>query len=185
MSALMPLALIVALGSQPPRATPACFPPGAPVNAFEARWFCERLATAGKGFLDAAEGYRVLYEPAFRGTTIIEVGKERSGWLVQTTSLTFAPPGHARTIGARHQRWLTPDEAVDLEWTAKRSGVWKPSAAMRENLVDGAVMVVEARRPGVHRVHVRVLGSLVGNQSALGELAKLLCALGGVEDPDR
>lgn len=183
MPLLLPLTLVAALGQAEGPPAPSCFPREAQLSASEARWFCGQLSAAGKGPLSGAPAYRLVYLPSFRPTKIVEVRQETSGWLIQTTVLGGAGGFAPGVIRERRQRWLTPDEIIDLEWTVKRSKVWLLDVRVQPNVVDGLTLVVEAVQQGSYRLHV--LSGLPGGAHPLAELGKRLLAMGGIDDPER
>ncbi len=170
------------LTQTPPPPTPPCFPPDAQISDFETRWFCGQLAAAGKGRLEGTTAYRLVYLPSFRPAKIIEIRQERSGWMLQTTILSGIGGGPPGDIRERRQRWLTPDEVIDLEGTVKRSKVWLQDVRVQPNVVDGSTLLVEAVQPGSYRLHV--LSGLTGRAHPLAELGQRLLAMGGIDDPE-
>ncbi len=181
---LLPLVLVAALGQPQGPPGPSCFPRQAQLSAFEARWFCGQLAAAGKGPLSGAPAYRLAYMPSFRPTKVVEVRQETSGWLIQTTVLSGAGGFAPGVIREHQQRWLTPDEVVDLEETVKRSKVWLPDVRVRPKAVDGSTLVVEAVQPGSYRLHV-LFGLPNDDAHPLVELGRLFLAMGGIDEPER
>jgi hypothetical protein len=181
---LLPLMLMATLGQTQGLAVPSCFPRQAHLSAFEARWFCGQLSAAGKGPLSGAPAYRLAYMPSFRPTKIVEVRREASGWLIQTTVLGGAGGFAPGVIRERRQRWLTPDEAIDLELTVKRSNVWQQDVRVQPNVLDGSTLVFEAVQPGSYRLHV-LFGLPGAGPHPLVELGQLLFAMGGIDEPEK
>ena len=172
------------LGQTQGPSAPSCFPREAQLSAFEVRWFCGQLAAAGKGPLNGAPAYRLAYMPSFRPTKIVEIRREASGWLIQTTVLS-GPGGSAPgDIRERRQRWLTPDEAIDFERTVKRSNVWQQDVQVQPNVRRNSTLVFEAVQPGSYRLHV-LFGLPSGDPHPLVELGQLLFAMGGIDEPEK
>jgi len=180
---LLPLAIVAMLGQAQRPSPPSCFPRQAALNAFEARWFCGQLAAAGKGPLAGAPAYRLAYMPSFRPTKVVEVRREASGWLMQRTVLSGAGGYAPGVIREHRQRWLTPNEVIDIESTVARSNVWRENVRVQPNTVDGSTVVLEAAQPGSYRLHV--LFGLPGDDHPLLELGRLLLSMGGVDEPER
>jgi hypothetical protein len=183
MTGLLTALLTAVLAQAPPPPTLPCLPPDAHVSAFTTRWFCGQLAAAGKGRLDGPTAYRLLYLPSFRPAKIVEVRQERSGWLIQTTILSGIGGGPPGGIRERRQRWLTPDDVLDLTATVNRSGVWRPDTPVRSNVVDDSFVLVEAVQPAQHRVHI-VAASAMGEES-FRDLVELLRAMAGIDDLEK
>ena len=163
--------------------TPPCFPASARIGEFETRWYCGQLAAAGKGRLPGPTAYRLVYLPSFRPGKIVELRHERSSWLVETTIMSGIggwPPGGIRE---RRQRWLTADEVLDLAATVNRSGVLSDDTRVHSTVVDDSRIVLEAVRPGAHRVHIVGATALEGQR--LRDLVELLRAMAGIENLEK
>lgn len=181
LSVLAPALLASVLAQPPTLSAPSCLPPEAHVEA-TARAFCGALSAAGKGRLEGPAAYRLVYLPAFRPAKIVEVREERSGWLIQTTILGGiggAPDG----VRERRQRWLTADEVLDVTATVTRLGVWRPDTLVRSNVLDDSLILLEAVRPGQHRVHL-VAARAMGEES-FREVVELLRTMAGIDDLEK
>jgi hypothetical protein len=177
-------ALLTASMAQAPRpATPPCCPPQARIADSTSRWLCGQLAAAGKSHLEGATAYRFVYLASFRPAKIVEVRQERSGWLIQTTILSGIGGGPPGAIRERRQRWLTADDVMNLEATVNRSGVWRPDVRVDSKVVDDSTLVVEAVRPGTHRVHV--IAATARDQLPLNDFCELLRAMAGIDDLEK
>jgi hypothetical protein len=183
LAVLAPRLLAAIVVQAPSSATLPCLPPEAQISDFTTRWVCGQLAAAGKGRLEGTTAYRLVYLPSFKPATIIEVRQERSGWMLQTTILSGIGGGPPGDIRERRQRWLTPDDVLDLEATVKRSGVWRPDTRVRSAVVDGSTLVLEAVQPGTHRVHLVAGTARVG--LPLNDLCELLRAMADIDDLEK
>lgn len=105
--------------------------------------------------------------------------------MVQTTIMSgigwYPPPGE---IHERRQRWLTPDDVLDLDATVKRSGVWRPDIRrVNYNVIDDSGIILEAVQPGTHRVHIA--GATDLEDLPLRDLVELLRTLAGIDDLEK